>query len=277
MRAVLSALVLNSVLLAQSFEVASIKPVDPDTPMQEPRIDRATFELAGTLFDFLTSGYGFRPCGRRAFLGMRCDLIVGAPAWRTKDKFQIRARLPANSPAVARNQFSDGEAPDLDHMLQSLLEERFKVRTHRESRELPVYLITAGNAKLKLSDGPILRKDSDGSTYKVQGFYQLEPRNGGTNWVMAFKNISAQGLADFLTTIMDRPVLDRSGTAGKFDLTVEFDTDPPGANSGMWRHMTENGPAIRAAMQKQLGLKLVSAKAPVEVLIIDHAEKPLPD
>ena len=260
---------------AQSFEVASVKAIDPSTPSREPQIDSQRFILSGTLYDFITDAYSLRPCARKGSIGSSCALISGAPAWATKDRFEIQAALPANPLAVARNQFSDGEAPQLDNMLRSLLEDRFALKVHREPRELPVYLLTAKNgSKLKPSDGPILKQDAGGSTYKIQGLYQADSRNKGTVWSMGFKNISARGIADFLTTVTDRPVLDRSGIQGRFDFNLQFDTDPPPENSGLWMHMMANASAIRAALEEQLGLKLDSAKAPVNVLVIDHVEQP---
>lgn len=259
---------------AQSFEVASVKPIDPATLSREPQIDRQRFVLTGTLYDFITDAYGLRPCARKGSTGSTCPLISGEPVWATKEKFEIQATLPAKSPAVVRNQFNDGEAPQLDNMLRLLLEDRFALKVHRQPRELPVYLLTAKSAsKLKSSDGPILKQSADGSTYKIQGLYQLDPAGrDGTMWTMAFKNTSMQGIADFLTTVTDRPVLDRSGLPGRFDLTVEFESGPP--ESGAWRQMMANSSAIRAAFEEQLGLKLSSAKASVDVLIIDQAEKP---
>jgi uncharacterized protein (TIGR03435 family) len=267
----------GALVQAQSFEVASVKPIAPDSPSREPQIDRQTFVLTGTLYDFVTDAYGLRPCGRRGAAGTNCALISGEPAWAKTDKFEIQAKLPDNSPAVARNQFSDGEAPQLDRMLQALLEDRFKLKVRRDILELPVYLLTAAKngPKLKSSDGPILRQNADGSSFKIQGFYQLGSRDkDAAMWTMGFKNISMPGLAGFLTSIMDHPVLDRTGIKGQFDLTIDYDREPDAPNPSLWGRMMIDAPAIRAAFQEQLGLKIESAVAPVEVLIIDHVEQP---
>jgi uncharacterized protein (TIGR03435 family) len=274
----MTALLAAGVLVqAQSFEVASIKPIAPDSPSREPQIDRQTFVLTGTLYDFVTDAYGFRPCARRGAAGTNCALISGEPAWAKTDKFEIQAKLPDNSPAVARNQFSDGEAPQLDRMLRALLEDRFKLKAHRDTRELPVYALTVAKngSKLKPSDGPILRQNADGSSFKIQGFYQLGSRDKhAAMWTMGFKNISMPGLAGFLTSILDRPVLDRTGIIGQFDLGIDYDREPDAPNPSLWGRMMIDAPAIRAAFQEQLGLKIESAVAPVEVLIIDHVERP---
>src|SRR5580698_6866179 len=106
----LAALVSTALLLpAQSFEVASVKSIPSDSPSREPQIDRQTFVLSGTLYDFITAAYGFRPCARKGAAGVGCALISGEPSWSQKDRFEIQAKLPDNSPAVARNQFADGE------------------------------------------------------------------------------------------------------------------------------------------------------------------------
>jgi uncharacterized protein (TIGR03435 family) len=82
-------------------------------------------------------------------------------------------------------------------------------------------------------------------------------------------NHSIQELADTLSSMMDRPTLDRTGLPGKFDFTMEYEKDPDARG-----YLSLVGPAMFTAFQEQLGLKLESIKAPVEVLVIDHIEKP---
>jgi uncharacterized protein (TIGR03435 family) len=205
-------------------------------------------------------------------------LISGEPAWTKKDRFEIQAELPGNSPAFTRFEFSDGEAPQLDRMLQVVLEDRFKLEVHRETRELPVYVLTVSKngPKLKAVAAPGLRRIADGSSFKIQGLDQLETRrseNGDLVTAMGFRYTSMQGFAATLTSYVDRPILDRTGLQGNFDFTVVYDVPTANEISALGRMLAAT-PVMLAAIQEQLGLKLESTKSPVEVLVIDHVERP---
>ncbi|HXE65083.1 MAG TPA: TIGR03435 family protein [Bryobacteraceae bacterium] len=161
--------------------------------------------------------------------------ISGGPPWLDRDMWEIDAK--------ADRQVTAGE---LKRMLQSLLTERFKLAVHPETRELPVYSMVPAKGGPKLQRGD----DHLRGSFSISGTFLR-----GT--------IDSGAFAAHLTSTLHRPVIDNTGLQGiwKFDLTWAPDD-------------VTTGPSIFTAIQEQLGLKLESAKGPVQVLVIDRAEMP---
>jgi uncharacterized protein (TIGR03435 family) len=139
-------------------------------------------------------------------------------------------------------------------MLQSLLEDRFKLAVHKETKELPVYALIVNKG------GPKFREvKDDGSAAEIGG------RSG---YQITGHHVSMKALAGALQGYVADPVVEMTGLTGIFDINLEFSADEslaPNATSG---------PSIFTAVQEQLGLKLEARKGPVEVVVIDHVEKP---
>jgi uncharacterized protein (TIGR03435 family) len=136
-------------------------------------------------------------------------------------------------------------------MLQALLAERFKLVVHRETKELPIYALVVGK------NGPQLRAvEDDGSA--------AETGSGGGHQIKAH-HISMKLLAATLQGWIGDTVVDETGLAGLFDLNLDFNVD---------ENLSSEGPTVFEAVQRQLGLKLEARKGPVEVVVIDHVEKP---
>jgi uncharacterized protein (TIGR03435 family) len=145
-------------------------------------------------------------------------------------------------------------------MLQKLLADRFKLTLHRTTKEFPVYeLVTAKN-------GPKLKEVEAGGSNT----------NSGRGHMTATR-ISMQRLSEFLSRQVDRPVLDMTGLKGVFDLTLDWTPDEslsakkPG--EGEVAIDAPKSPSLLTALQEQLGLKLQARRAPIEILVVDHAEK----
>ena len=230
------------------FEVATIKPSRPDAQGKGFRVQGRSFSTLNTsLSDLITFTYG-----------IHARQIVGAPEWVSSEKFDISAK-------------PDGEGQPNDKqwkaMLQKLIAERFKFTFYRDKKELAVYTINV------VKTGPKLTKSTgDPNGLPGIGFRQL----GG----MMARNANMTDFAGLLQgTVLDRPVLDQTGVQGRYDFTLNWTPDefqfvglgikppptPPDA---------EKNPDLFTAIQQQLGLKLESTKAPAEVFIIDHVEKP---
>lgn len=258
-----------------SFEVSSVKPIPPNTPQRPPRIDQQSFTLSGSLYSFIADAYNLRPCVRKE--ASSCALISGEPSWTKKDRFEIRATLPANVPAFTRFEFADGDAPQLDRMLRTLLEDRFKLVAHSETKELPVYSLVAlkRGPKLKAVTEQKIRTAADGTSFKIHGLDELDVQSGNGNLVtrFGFRYTSMREFSSVLTSLLDRPVLDRTGIDGKFDFALEQENaaDSPTDPGSLGRFA---GPALFTAIQEQLGLKLEATTGPVPVLVIDHVERP---
>ncbi|MBV8728220.1 MAG: TIGR03435 family protein [Acidobacteriia bacterium] len=169
--------------------------------------------------------------------GIGPNQIAGGPPWLDSDRYEIAA--------VAEKPVGDKE---LNLMLQSLLAERFQLRVHRETRMVAAYVLGVAKNGPKLQPS---RNNKDASTRS--GHSRIEA-----------KGITMKRLAEVLSRQMDLPVVDQTGIEGSFDLTLEW--APDGAADG--------GPSIYTAFQEQLGLRLSSRKMPVEMLVIDHVERP---
>jgi uncharacterized protein (TIGR03435 family) len=165
-------------------------------------------------------------------------------------------------------------------MMQVLLEDRFKLKIHRETRDLPAYAMVLAKGGLKVSpvaedscvvlDVNQLRLDQQpGAPFpKLCGRPVSGTKDG--NLTLDVFGGNMKRLCELLSSRLDRPVIDRTGTAGKFDFHLEFfplraEIDPDS---------TLTGPSIFTALQRQLGLRLEATTAPVEVLMVDHVEQP---
>jgi bla regulator protein blaR1 len=155
---------------------------------------------------------------------------------------------------------AEGSVPvhQLEIMLQDLLAKRFNLKLHQEAKMLGVYELVVAKG------GPRLPAPKAGEISPSHASESL-PRVEDGNFV--FRDISMPELAEKLSQLreIDRPVVDRTGIKGLFDITLK------GAASAM---LQPDGPSLFTLIQEQLGLKLVSTKAPVDVLVIDYAEKP---
>jgi uncharacterized protein (TIGR03435 family) len=149
-------------------------------------------------------------------------------------------------------------AGPLARMLQSLIEDRFQLKFHRESKQLPVYELTLApkGSKLKLS--------ADQATTRVS-----ETKLG-----RGYVEVPAQPLrnfAYFLGRQLDRPLIDKTGLQGLYDITLRW-TPEPAENT-----RTSDFPTLFTALQEQLGLKLESGRGPVDMFVIDSVQSPSPN
>jgi len=198
--------------------------------------------------------------------------VLGGPDWLRSDRYIIDAKPEE----------SQSQGMMMGPMLQTLLEDRFKLKVHRESREVPVYALTVAK------NGPRLSPFQKGSCTPVEFGTVPRPRPADACRVMVGRGtLTAQGstvsaLSKLLFLVMDRPVLDKTGISGLFDFHLEFVSDehtpyldPKGDPAFPADTPADDpGPSIFAVLQKQYGLKLEPTKGPRDFLVIDHAERP---
>jgi uncharacterized protein (TIGR03435 family) len=173
------------------------------------------------------------------------DAVAGGPAWVGSDSYDINAKIPAEYQNWTREQFR--------HMQQSLLAHRFGLKVHREPRQISGYALVQVKTGPKMAAAkPNDDKDSDFSS--------------GSNTLKA-ANVTMESFARSLSRIREisKLVVDRTELAGSFDFMLDW--SPAQAES-------DDHPGIFTALQEQLGLKLESAKVPVDAVIIDRAERP---
>jgi uncharacterized protein (TIGR03435 family) len=254
------------------FEVASVKASAPVTEGQFAvgvHIDGAMVRCSYlTLRNYLTMAYDVK------------DYQIVAPDWMAADHFDIVAKLPAGS----------GGEPQLRGMMASLLADRFKLVMHRETKDLPAYALVVGKSGLKIKELP---PDPDGAdTGKVdvnvtgggRGGPVVNLGNGsyityGLNKLEA-KKVTFESLMDTLAKFVDRPIVDMTELKGRYDLTLEYSIDElknlvrsSGGDASRIPDMGGDQTVSIFSSLEALGLKLEPRRAPVEVIVIDRAEK----
>jgi uncharacterized protein (TIGR03435 family) len=199
------------------------------------------------------------------------DLMPGGPDWIRSDKFDIEALLPEGSPGYSRSQLSNGDAPKLQAMLQNMLAERFKLEVHRLTKEARVYTLNRASGPIQLTVSKEDEVSGAGLSTGLNPVGMISTHIGG-------KKASMTTLASQLGIVTRMPVLDRTGISGEFTYSFEFaplEVTPGVADiraSGRWPFLS--GPSLFEVLEAQLGLTLQIGRAPVEILVIDHAERP---
>jgi uncharacterized protein (TIGR03435 family) len=184
--------------------------------------------------------------------------ILGAPGWARSTFFNIDAEADPSVDQQMHNLNSDAGRKVKERMLQALLTDRFQLVTHTETRELPIYALVVAKGGAKLGD---IKDIKSGGTMVNSWRDHLEVQ--GSN--------SLELLAQVLADALGRPVVDRTGIAGRYHLTLEWTPDDAASAPPI---RSNAPPSIFTALQEQLGLKLESQKGPVQVLVIDHVAQP---
>jgi uncharacterized protein (TIGR03435 family) len=256
------------------FEVASIRPCDqssrPGGRGGEPPAGSLRVQCA-TVAILIHSAYDTSANGRETTMFTTLP-VTGGPAWINTDRYTINAKAEGN-PA---------RAMIMGPMLRVLLEDRFHLKIRRETREVPVYVlsIAKGGAKLKPSREGSCPTPGGPPGVSCPGSVWIA-RNGSN--LVVDQQATMADFARMLIQRLDRPVIDKTGIAGMFDFHLEFAPDPTMGNlpprdpQGATADAAAppGGPSVFSAVQEQLGLKLDSAKGPGEVLVIDHVERPI--
>jgi uncharacterized protein (TIGR03435 family) len=242
------------------FQVVSIKlnTTNPGNRMQRPLPGGRWSSRNASLQMIILTAYGIQPYQ-----------LIGGPNWMESDGFDIEAK-------------ADGEASTAQMllMLQSLLADRFKLAVHRETREQPVYNLTA-----KAAFNPPPPKEGgceplDPAAPPHPGPMPCGMVRTGLSGFLDGYSVPMSKVVYPLASVMGRPVIDRTGFTGIMDLHLKFTPDattqglPGGALGAPPADPDPSRPNIFDALQEQLGLKLTASKGPVDVLVIDHVERP---
>jgi uncharacterized protein (TIGR03435 family) len=224
--------------LRLAFEVASIKPSGPNSPPTS---------ISSSPGRFTTSATSLRRLVTWAY-DVGDDRLVGAPDWLDSSRFDISATVPP------KEQDEEPVRERLKVMMQSLLADRFRLVSHRETRELPIYalLVDRSGPKIQLRDAGA---DLGRNTFGMPGSGHLV----GTK-------VTTRMLAKVLSEQLNRSVDDVTRLEGIFDFTLEWAPETDVANAS-------GRPSIFTAIREQLGLRLEARRGPVEVLVIDGIER----
>jgi uncharacterized protein (TIGR03435 family) len=216
-----------------AFEVASVKPAPPPIGGYSSSMNVSPGRLTAT-------NVSIRKLMARAY-NVKDYQVLGAD-WLNTALYTITASMPP-----------DTTGEDLLLMVQQLLAERFQLAFHRETRDMPVYELVSGKTGAKLKS--------------------VDFGKGSTSFSPGKLTATAVPLRNFvevLSRYLNRPVLDKTGLTGTFDFTLEFSPDGKGSDDAGELPV---GASLFTAIQEQLGLKLEARKAPIEVLVVDRAER----
>jgi uncharacterized protein (TIGR03435 family) len=231
-----------------SFEVATIKPSKPDEKGNAILVRGGQFSTINTtLLSLVEFAYD-----------VQANQVVGGPDWMASEKFDLAAK-PDTPGAPSDKQWKG--------MLQKLMADRFQLKFHREKKEMSAYVLAVAK------NGPKLTK-SEGDPNGLPGlfFHDL-----GQLYV---QNATMEDFTHLMqSAVLDRPVVDQTGIKGRWNFVLKWTPDesqfgglgmkvPPPSNAA------DAPPPLFTAIQEQIGLKLEAMKAPVEVLVLDHVEKP---
>jgi uncharacterized protein (TIGR03435 family) len=242
---------------AQKFEVASI------TPSQPGQI-RYGIRPAPGGERYLASNVSLKIMITVAYR-IRAEQVSGGPAWMDSEGFDMNAKAERPS-----------SLEELHAMLQDLLADRFKLRFHRESKEMPMYALTVDK------DGPKLTPHEARSAGDPWIEPKVDPSSDGRlkmTWHATFAPMDF--FAWRLSSFMDRPVVDETNLKGSYDFDLSFIQELPQPQGGpagtvvLPGRLDGSNSTIAESMRQQLGLRLERQKGPVEILVIDQAEKPV--
>jgi uncharacterized protein (TIGR03435 family) len=233
------------------FEVASIKlNKSADSRVMVVPAPGGRFSATNVPLQYLvTAAYGIKQNFQ----------LSGAPAWLLSERYDIEAKAAGD--------------PSFDAMLamcRALFEDRLQLKFHRETKEMQIYALAVSKpGKLRESEAECGEQNKPAAT--SCRFMILPGHLGGQ------KETIGQ-LVDALSRVTDRVVLDKTGLTGKYDITLDYTPEqgqfqaPPGVTPAP--PIGSNGPSLFTALQEQLGLKLESQKGPVDIMVIDHVERP---
>jgi uncharacterized protein (TIGR03435 family) len=285
----------------QKFEVASIRPCDRRTP--EPGLremgglgetgpsPNLVVKRCVTVMSLLQDAYVIFADGRtRGSLSVRVPPIEGAPAWLSSERYTVEAKAEG----------TPGQPMMLGPMMQTLLEDRFHLKVHRETRSGPGYELTVakGGPKLQANAGscdvdlPATAAPRDPNTGRpTPGFttHGRAPTPGpgqpchfifslddGPNRLLVTRGMTMDEFSGWLYHMTDHTVVDKTGLTGKYDIRLEYlpDSaitagDAPNESGDIQPEAT-----LLTAVQQQLGLKLTSVKGTRQIIVIDHIERP---
>src|SRR4051812_23071572 len=255
-----------------SFEVASIRLSAP--PTGGPMIVRGGLPQRGggwiatnaTLDDIIRATYPRHDIP---------DQLIGGPALVRSDRFDITAKGPD---AASQEQLID--------MAQSLLADRFRLRLHTDTREVPGYALVFGREDRR--PGPGMKspavdcqavraaaRTGNPAEPAVRAACSVMTRSEGSTTILTAGGLSLSGLANILAPYIGAQVVDSTGLSELFDISLQF--SPTLAAQGDSAARSIDPPAIFTAIQEQLGLKLERTRVPTEVMVIDSVEKPTAD
>ena len=259
---VASGLILCARQATPAFEVASIKPAK----------ERALLNGATSPDRFYVPNFTLRQLMEYAYAIPQFG-ILGGPDWMASERWEVSARAARIESPVEKRA-----------MVRQLMAERFRLKTHQETRELPIYTLILARSDRRL--GPNMKPavvDCEPFSSGQRSVFDASEDTlrrctfssrvwGAGALTSRFVGMATTSLSRQLETIVGRVIVDKTGLRGSFDIELTYE-DESFLGSGKRRE----APPLPIALQEQLGLRLVPSRGPIEVLVIDSVERPTPD
>ena len=264
-----------------AFDVVSIKPTQ-SAAARNGLLQAGRFtQINVTLQDLIRFAYGVQQ-------------IAGGPGWIASDRFDIDARGRFDRTAYLPK--PDGSPPAIALMLQRVLEDRFRVSVHVETRDAPAFALVRATKNQQLGPG-LQRSDVDCAAVLAAsakaGAAAPRPQNSSQSPPKAppcsmriiggeffGHSVSMSQLADALSSVVDRPVVDHTNVSGVFDVHLTWMSELPAGDPdrpATTAVSADAPPVLVTAVREQLGLKLEPTKAPMKTLVVDRAAQPTPN
>lgn len=255
-----------------SFEVATIRPSKrPLPPPPGEQVIRERVEILPA------AGSGMQTSDRIQFVGQAELLIawaynlpagsersriIGSPAWASNEEnsYEVQAKIESSILAAMQSKTGAQQREEVQLMEQSLLAERFKLKAHVETRQMPTFALVVARGGPKLT------------STKNREINKLAAVSRGEETEMTATSVTIDQLARFLSEgeIGGHPIVDQTGLKGTYDFTLKWSSQQSAAG----QENRADAPAFFTAIREQLGLKLVPSKGRVEVIVVDHIERP---
>jgi uncharacterized protein (TIGR03435 family) len=267
------------------YEVATIKPYKPAAG-EGPGVMRVGISIAPD--GFTASGATLQMLVSQAY-GVQNFQIVGAPDWFNNDRFEIDAKMEGSVADALKNMSNDERTLARQKMLQALLADRFKLKIHRDTKDLPAYTLTIGKNGSKLVEVKPADAPAAGAPPAGRGGRGGMSTSAGPGGVTLTANANQMtGLVRTLSQYLHAPVIDKTGLTGNYNFTLKWMPDNFGGGPGLAAPPAGGapngaipadpsgdavGPTLLVAVEEQLGLKLDKGKGQAEIIVIDHVEK----
>ena len=252
---------------APTFDVVSIHRNNPNNHMGHTFMLQDRFSAIGISLQSLI-GFAYRTKTE--------DQISGVPGPMGSVRFDVEAKMDEETAAALKKLPNEERQTQHRLMMQAMLADRFKLKVHHENKEIAVYELVIGKGGFKLKEAdpkntyPNGMKGPDGQP--LAGMMMISDGR------LTGQAILMQRVADYVSGQVHRIVEDKTGLTGKYDVTLQWTPEDNSATPSDGRQdaapAIESRPSIFTALQEQLGLKLESAREPVDTIVVDHVEMP---
>jgi len=231
-----------------AYDVVSIRPSEPGAYNRWHRMTTDGISMGMSLKALIMAAYSVQTEAQ----------MSGLPGWTVNAQFDVEAKMDPDTEASLAKLPLDEQTKQRWLMLQALLVDRFGLKVHHETRELPAYrlLIAKGGLKMQITSP----KETGGV-------------NGGRGQITA-RGIPMESLVLILSGWAGRTVVDKTGLTGRYDMDLRWTPDDAVGPSQAPGTSLDSGPSFFTAVQEQLGLKLEPAREPMDTIVIDHVEAP---